>query len=389
MRNRYSVFVITILLAILFSCKTEPEETYQTYTYQVPENTGDGWQTASLTDAGMRVEPLKALMEIWLNREGHEIHSLLVVKDNLLVFEGYFAGHDFSVSRSNYHGTLLHFDRDTAHNLHSATKSITSTLLGIAIDRGYITGVEETVYDFFPQYEHLRTEMKNRIRLKHLLNMRAGWAWNEWDTPVTSEQSNYIQMLYSNDPLQFVLAQPMDSEPGTKFNYSGGVTNVLGQVVETCVPASFEIFADQVLFEPLGISNRRWPHFPCGMILVSGDLHIRPRDMAKIGFLFINNGRWQGRQVVSQKWIAQAIQQRVDLPTLGWADGYGYQWWFQTFNLNGREFDTFRAEGWGGQIILMVPDLNMMVILTGANYTTSPSPSLRGMMETHILPAAF
>jgi CubicO group peptidase (beta-lactamase class C family) len=337
----------------------------------------------------MRVGPLQALMEILLNKENHEIHCILVVKDNLLVFEEYFAGHDFSVSRTNYHGTLLNFDRNTAHNLHSATKSITATLLGIAIDKGYVNGVAEKVYDFFPQYDHLRTTMKNRIRLSHLLNMRAGWAWNEWDTPVASNESNYMQMLYSNDPLGFVLGQPMDSEPGSKFNYSGGVTNVLGQVVESSVPTSFERFADQVLFEPLGITNRRWPRFPSGMILVSGDLHIRPRDMAKIGSLIINNGRWQGQQLVSEKWIGQAIQQRVDLPMLGWAEGYGYQWWFQTFNVNSTQFDTFRAEGWGGQIILQVPQLNMVVVFTGANYTTEPNPSLRDMIQSHVLLSAM
>jgi CubicO group peptidase (beta-lactamase class C family) len=389
---------VIVLLSLLFilisghSCKTgnpnSEENTYQYYSYQVPENTGDGWVTASIEDVGMRLEPLKGLMEILLNRDNHEIHSILVIKNNLLVFEEYFGGHDFSANSSNYHGRFVQFNRDTPHNLHSATKSITSTLLGIAITKGFINSVEEKVYDFFPQHESLRTDIKDRILLKHLLNMRAGWAWNEWDVPVTSSDSNYIQMLYSPDPLGYVLERPMDSEPGTKFNYSGGVTNVLGQVVEASVGTDFEEFADQNLFNLLGITNRRWPYFPSGMILVSGDLHIRPRDMAKIGYLFINGGQWQQNQVVSQDWIDDAIQQRVNLPDLGWAHGYGYQWWFQTFRVDGVSLNSFRAEGWGGQLIIMIPDLNMVVVFTGANYVRSPNPDLPTMMEAHILLSA-
>jgi len=394
MKNRIIGFTFVLLILIPgFSCRKvgNPGEdnTYQYYNYQEPENTGDGWQTGSLEDVGMVVEPLKNLMENLLNRDDHEIHCILVIKDDLLVFEQYFAGHDFNANTQNYHGRLINFNRDTPHNLHSATKSITSTLLGIAINNGFIAGVEERVYDFFPDYDSLRTEIKDRILLKHLLNMRAGWEWNEWDVEVTSPESNYIQMLLSDDPLGYVLGRPMGAEPGTLFDYSGGVTNVLGQVIERSVTMDFESFADQYLFNHLGITNRRWPYFPSGMILVSGDLHIRPRDMAKIGYLFINDGKWQENQLVSPDWINEATQQRVVLPYLGWADGYGYHWWFQIFRVNGMELDSFRAEGWGGQLIIMVPDLKMVVVLTGANYVSSPTPDLRTMMESHILLSAM
>lgn len=396
--KQFKLIISITSLLVMFcgtSCKTNENDSrdevreYQNYSYRVPESTGDGWNTGSLSDVGVEVEPFITFMEILLNQENHEIHCVLVIKDDRLVFEEYFAGHDFSASGVGYHGTFLQFDRDTPHNLHSATKSFTSTLLGIAIGRGIIDGVNERVYDFFPAYESLRTPVKDRILLRHLLNMRAGWAWNEWDEPVTSSESNYMQMLYSDDPLGFVLARPMEAEPGTLFDYSGGVTNVLGQVIEVSVGTTFEDYADEVLFDPMGITNRRWPYFPSGMILVSGDLHIRPRDMAKFGYLFINDGKWQDRQVVSTDWINEAIQKRVELPTLGWADGYGYQWWFQTFRVNGEGIDTFRAEGWGGQMIIQVPRLNMVVVFTGANYSTAPNPSPQEIMEQFILPSAM
>ncbi len=394
MKNKTLGFIFVILILISgFSCgggeNSGEDNAYQYYNYQVPENTGDGWLTASLETVGMSVEPLKNLMEIQLNRDEHEIHCILVIKDGLLVFEEYFPGHDFDLNTSNYHGAWINFNRDTLHNLHSVTKSITSTLLGIAIDNGFIAGVEEKVYDFFPDYDSLRTEMKDRILLSHLLNMRAGWEWNETDVEVTSAESTYMQMLFSDDPLGYVLGRPMEAEPGTLFDYSGGVTNVLGQVIERSVTTDFENFADQYLFHPLGITNRSWCYFPSGMILVSGDLHIRPRDMAKIGYLFINNGKWQESQVVSPDWINEATQQRVDLPDFWGPDGYGYHWWFQTFTVEGVVLDSFYASGWGGQFILMVPDLKMVVVFTGANYVNSPFPDMRTMLEKYILQSAM
>ena len=394
MKNKTLGFIFVILILISgFSCgggeNSGEDNAYQYYNYQVPENTGDGWLTASLETVGMSVEPLKNLMEIQLNRDDHEIHCILVIKDGLLVFEEYFAGHDFDLNTWNYHGKWINFNRDTRHNLHSVTKSITSTLLGIAIDNGFIAGVGEKVYDFFPDYDSLRTEMKDRILLSHLLNMRAGWEWNETDVEVTSSESTYIQMLFSDDPLGYVLGRPMEAEPGTLFDYSGGVTNVLGQVIERSVTTDFENFADQYLFNPLGITNRSWCYFPSGMILVSGDLHIRPRDMAKIGYLFINNGKWQESQVVSPDWVNEATQRRVDLPDLGGPDGYGYHWWFQTFTVEGVMLDSFRADGWGGQLILMLPDLNMVVVFTGANYVNPPFPDIRTMLEKYILLSAM
>jgi CubicO group peptidase (beta-lactamase class C family) len=394
MKNKIIGFIIVLLILISgFSCggggNSGEDNTYQYYNYQIPENTGDGWLTGSLETVGMSVEPLKNLMEILLNRESHEIHCILVIKDDLLVFEEYFAGHDFSINNtSNYHGAWINFNRDTPHNLHSVTKSITSTLLGIAIDNGFIAGVEEKVYDFFPDYDSLRTEIKDRILLRHLLNMRAGWEWNEGDVEVTSLESNYIQMLFSDDPLGYVLGRPMAAEPGTLFHYSGGVTNVLGQVIERSVMMDFENFADEYLFNHLGITNRSWCYFPSGIILVSGDLHIRPRDMAKIGCLFINNGKWKESQVVSPDWINEATQKRVDLPD-PLPDGYGYHWWFQTFMVNGIELDSFYASGWGGQLIIMVPDLKMIVVFTGANYVNPLFPDLRTMLEEYILLSAF
>lgn len=190
------IFVLSILISG-FSCgggeNSGEDNAYQYYNCQIPENTGDGWRTGSLETVGMSVEPLKDLMEIFLNREEHEIHCILVIKDDLLVFEEYFAGHDFDMNTWNFHGAWINFNRDTRHNLHSVTKSITSTLLGIAIDNGFIAGVEEKVYDFFPDYDSLRTEIKDRILLRHLLNMRAGWEWNESEVEVTSPESTYIQ----------------------------------------------------------------------------------------------------------------------------------------------------------------------------------------------------
>lgn len=374
-------------LALAPACREETRP----YEYQPPEAVDDGWPTDDLQAVGMRVEPLEALMgELERSRGVHEIHSVLVVKDGRLVFEEYFPGHDYCPSCPGFLGSLLDFDRNTTQNTHSATKSVTATLYGIAVDRGLVPGVDERVSDSFPDYASSMAEGKDRITLRHLLTMSAGLEWDESGSLVSPTNDLY-RIWRVPDPIAFVLGKPLVAPPGTVWNYSGGTVNVLGQVIRRGTGTRVHDFADQALFGPLGITRRSWEMLPGDVEYVSGDLRLTPRDMAKIGWIHVDGGRWRGRQVVSRSWVEEATRRHVTDATvrnwLGTADGYGYLWWNMTLAGPSGPVDAFAACGWGGQQILVVRELGLVVVFTGADYAVSPFPWIQQLVQQHILAA--
>lgn len=341
------------------------------YEYTIPTTTSDGWATASLSDVGLSEQRFVDLVEVI--REGiyANVHGVVIIKDDRLVFEEYFAGQAFEGAVGNQIiGPRITFSREQVHNLASVTKSVTSTILGIAIDKGLVSGVDTAVYDFFPEHADLRDEArKDSITLHHLLTMTSGLDWDE-QTYGYGDSRNDINALFSqDDPVGYILGKPMADSPGARWLYNGGGTNILGQVVRQASGQMLDAFADEHLFGPLGITDPSWAHLAGPMTYASGDLKIRPRDMAKIGYLFINGGVWSGQQVVSPEWIAEAVEDRVDTRDSRW--GYGYQWWIFDYPANGETYHSFGARGWGGQVITMFPTLNMVVVLTGGNYLTS------------------
>jgi CubicO group peptidase (beta-lactamase class C family) len=235
------------------------------------------------------------------------------------------------------------------------------------------------------------TEDKDRITLRHLLTMSAGLEWDE-SGDLLSPDNDLYQIWRVPDPIGFVLGKPLVAAPGTVWNYSGGWTNVLGQVIRRATGARVYDFADAALFGPLGITRRSWETLPNDIEYVSGDLRITPRAMAKIGLLYLDRGQWQGRQVVSERWTEEATRRHVtDAATIRrWhstGDGYGCQWWNITFAGPSGGFDAFFSSGWGGQQIIVIRELNMVIVFTGANYTVLPNRWIQQMVEENILTA--
>ena len=341
------------------------------YEYTVPPVTSDGWATASLADVGLDVERFVHLVDVIRVGTYANVHGIVIVKDDRLVFEEYFAGQTFEGAVGNQIiGSQTQFDRNRRHNLASVTKSVTSTILGIAIDKGLVSGVDAAVYDFFPEHADLRDEArKDSITLHHMLTMTSGLDWDE-QTYGYGDSRNDINALFSqSDPVRYILAKAAVDPPGERWLYNGGGTNILGQVVRQASGQTLEAFANEHLFGPLGVTNPDWVHLAGPMTYASGDLKIRPRDMAKIGYLFINGGEWNGQRVISPEWIAESVEYRKETRDPRW--GYGYQWWLFDYPANGRTYPSFGARGWGGQIITMFPELDMVVVLTGGNYLTS------------------
>lgn len=352
-----------------------------------PEATDDGWETGKLSSVGMSEGPLVNLVQRIGSGGYGEVHSVVVVKDNKLVFERYWPGHDFAPFATNYHGAYTRFDRDTPHDTHSATKSVTSALVGIAIDRGHIQSVDDVVFKYLPeQYASRRNGGRERITVGHCLKMASGLQWNEWEAPVTASENDLMVFIRSFNPVEYLLSKPVTAEPGTRFYYNGGTVNLLGVMIAYASDQGVQSFSSRYLFGPLGISNYRWTVFqPSGITFCSGDIYITPRDMAKFGQLFLNEGKWNGSQVVSKEWVMLSTQHHIG-PPVSWADGYGYLWWLKNLRVNNRTVSSFKAMGWGGQEIFVLKELAMVVVFTGANYVGNvPCDEI---MERYILPAA-
>jgi len=389
MRKSNQRWFCLFLIAWLFfpQCKdqpTTPDETDDQYT--IPVQTNDGWETGSLSSASIDKSLFEKLITDIDQGDYTEIHSVLVVRNNRLVFEKYWAGHDFGMSNLQYHGAYIEFDRNIRHNTHSATKSIVSAIVGIAIDHEFITDENLKIFNYLsPQYDIWNNEGREQITVKHCLMMASGLAWNEWDTQTTSSINDMLRFNRSQDPVDYLLSKPLVSQPGSCFYYNGGTVDLLGVLVRHAALEDIQLFSADHLFEPLGIANYNWVVlYPSGMTCCHGDIHITPRDMAKIGQLFLNGGEWNGTRIISAEWVEKSTQNHID-PGVYWADGYGYLWWRRNLTVQGRTHESFKAMGWGGQEIFVFPDLDMVVVFTGANYVTDPPCD--EITANYILPA--
>ena len=312
---------ISILLFVLLgSCSPK-------YAYEIQEQTDDGWLTASLQDVGLNKGKLGELIKDIKQGKYENIHSILIVKDGKLVFEEYFGGYTFDYFGNQFRGEYTEFGIDAMHNLASVTKAFTSTLIGIAIDNGFIQGIDEKVFTFFPEYSNLNDEEKDNITLENLLTMTSGLEWNEMDVPLNdTERNDLIQLFNVSDPLEYILAKPVVAEPGTRWYYSGGDVNLLGEVIRKATGLRIDDFAEKYLFTALGITEYEWNYINPDIVYTSGDLKLRPRDMAKLGYLYLNDGIWNSERIISKEWIKNATREYIPIPKPYWVETYGHSY---------------------------------------------------------------
>jgi len=350
----------------------------------IPQEKSPGWETASLNDVGLNADSLVDVVGLVIDGTYQNVHSILIAKEGKLVFEHYFNGYSWDFYGEDFKGELVAFGPDTLHNQASVTKSFTSTLVGIAIDNGFISGVDDKLFDYFPEYAHLADDRKSSITIENLLTMTTGLEWNGLDVPIDTRNptNDVLQLFFVDDPLAFILSKPMVADPGTDWYYNGGATVLLGEILNRASGLRLDEFAELYLFAPLEITEYEWFFIQPDLVYAAGNLRMRPRDMAKLGQLYLNNGEWQGERIVSEQWIHESVAWHSN-PL--WSDGYGYQWWIERFRTDSRSFNSFYASGWGGQRILVIPELEMVIVLTGGNYTVEDS--IKEIVEDHILSA--
>lgn len=342
------------------------------YRYQVPRKTTDGWETSSLAEEGIDPATINELMSHILGGNGRDIHSMLLVKNGKLVFEEYFSG----------------YERGIKHTIQSDTKSITSILVGIAIEQGMISNINQKLYEFFPEYKDFKwNDQKSEITLKHVLTMTAGLNWTEMGYSDSDSQYSLSAMYQSDDSIRYVLERKMADTAGERFIYSSGLTHVLGGIIRNTTGLSVDKFAEEYLFSPLDISDYRWEKLPDGSFNTGWGLHLKPRDMAKIGYLFLKEGTWKGKQIISKKWVDESTKTHVT-GDIVFGSGYGYQWWRGNTVINGQIINAFYAAGHGGQYVFVFPTLGLIAVFTSKAHG-NPAGEFRpfGILSDYIIPA--
>jgi CubicO group peptidase (beta-lactamase class C family) len=391
MKNSIKAYIVLIIVFAFAQVGCEKKDNYpEVYKYETPNQLDDGWKSESLANAGIDEKILNTLMNRIYATPEHNIHSILIIKDSRLVFEEYFNGEKFKLGK--YTGEYG-FNREDLHTLCSATKSFASALLGIAIDKGYIASVDMKVFDFFPENSDLvsLTPGKGNMTVRHLLTMTSGLQWDDESTSYYDPANDIYQLFTSSDPMRYILSKDLVKAPGTFFEYANCNTNLIGEIVHRVSQMRLDMFCDSLLFSKLGIKVYEWQKIKPEIIFTSGDLMLRPRDMAKFGQLFLNKGTWNGEQVISEEWCTLSTSKHIDpndfSGNFNWSDGYGFQWWQKDYTSSRNVYHSYFASGWGGQKIIIIPELETVIVFTGGNYYTAEKISCYSIVEDYIIPA--
>lgn len=329
-----------------------------------PEVTGDGWQTSTPSAEGLDPQALIAVLENIRNGDYPGVDSLIVVRNQRIVAEGYFNG----------------FGRESLHDLRSTGKSFTAAVAGIAIDHGLVS-IDDTAAQHIPGFESHQNldQRKLAITLRDLLHMRSGLECNDWDP---ASRGNEERMYQARDWIGFVLDLPMVAAPGTLSSYCTGGVVLLGHILAMRSGVGLDDLTQTLLFDPLDIRHSSWRRSPDGRATGGGGLRLRPRDAAKLGAVFAAEGEWNGVRVVPEAWV-QATRERV---TTLRGDGYGYLWWKRSFAHRGALLESAFTSGNGGNFIFTFPQAELVVAFTGSNYN-DPGTDLPFFLVPRVLAA--
>jgi CubicO group peptidase (beta-lactamase class C family) len=312
-----------VVLPIIISASKPPAGTYWPT---------EGWRTSTPEEQGMVSTPIQQMFAA-IDQQQLDVHSVLVVRNGYIVAEKYFQP----------------YDQNSRHVIFSCTKSFISALIGITIDEGAIAGVDQPILDFFPDRTFANVdERKESMTLEHLLTMRSGLDWVE-GVPAETE------MEKTDNWVQYILDRPMAAEPGSEFHYCSGCSHLMSAIIQETTGTDTLAFAQSRLFEPLGITDVYWGLDVTGIANGGWGLEVTPRDMAKFGYLYLNEGVWDGKQIIPAEWFKTSTQQSVALRE---EMGYGYQWWIYP------QMRIYAARGFQHQAIYVIPDLNVVVVFT-------------------------
>jgi CubicO group peptidase (beta-lactamase class C family) len=365
-----SIFKIFLILTILFGCATTGGEQELDYIYAIPEQIDDSWDVSSLADEGLNTALIEELIRTCLDGKLFpKTDSVLIARNGKLVLEEYFHRQT----------------REKLHMIQSVTKSVTSMLVGIAIERGKIEGVEQLVYPIFPEYKGRKwIDEEYDITLKDVLTMTGGLDWDESSLPYIDPKNDNVAMNLSGDWIGYTLDKGRAFKPGEKFVYCSGLSILLGGMIKNSTGMYADEYAEKHLFGPLGITDYMWTKSPQGTRHTGGGLSLRPMDFLKLGQVMLDGGTWKGKRILPEKWTKDSLREHVSIHE---KIQYGYQWWLYTFKTPNGPVKTAMGRGYGGQYIMIAPTLNLVAVTTAHNFKGA-GISWEKIFSYYILPAA-
>lgn len=356
----YALLCISIAMFTISCQHTQP-------IYHPPVLLQDGWKVGAPDKEGLDMDLLLQAAEQC--RKNKKTDAFIVARHGVLIMDSYYNG----------------YGAEDLHKVWSITKPVTAALIGIAIEKGQIASAEDSIAGYMGGYTADMPADKKNITINHLLSMNSGIAWTE----LGGKNGAAYKVAYSPDWIRFVLQQPMHTAPGKNFNYSSGDYMLLAPVIKNATGEQADTFAEQHLFAPLGIGDYEWVKYsefwtkteggelpsvqqPSPEITyatpfanfpnTASGLKMRPRDMAKLGQLFLNKGKWQGQQVLNEAWTAMSVQPRSG------NDAYGYGWRQASYTVNGKTISCFYATGFGLQCIYVFPGLDLVIVFAQQHY---------------------
>ena len=326
----------------------------RSWTYTPPPKLEDGWDTSTLADVGLDEASIRQMIDEEIRTlddsvHSHRVHGVLIARHGKLVLEEYFHG----------------FDRNTPHDTRSASKSMASLLVGAAMEGGHDVGVDTSVYETLRGPAADRESRKQAMTLEHLLTMSSGFYCDDNDPDAPGNEGTLQEQQDEPDWYKYTLDLPMADDPGANAIYCSANSNLIGAVLSAASGETLlDLFAD-LIAGPLGVKQYYLGLQPTGEPYLGGGAQWLPRDFMKLGQVMLNGGTWNGHRVVSEEWVAESTKVQVKIR----GRGYGYQWWTNEYPYRDDTVHAFFAAGNGGQIVMGIPELDLLIAFYGGNYS--------------------
>jgi CubicO group peptidase (beta-lactamase class C family) len=332
------------------------------YNYSSPINREDQWPVSTIERQSIDRTQIDSLTYAIMNEKYPDVHSLLIARNDSLIYEEYF----------------YTFNSQSRQNIQSVTKSFVSALTGIALAKGEIKNINDPLCGYLTKYKKLACNDQNKtITLHQVLSMSTGLEWDEATYDYGDPRNSNS---YKGNPFKYLFAKKRSVQPVFAYNSLNHLT--MNAVLKTATHMDNATEITSRLLAPLGINSYHLGKEEHGVL---GDIELTPRDMMKLGQLYLRNGKWNGMEVVPHSWVNESTSTKIATTRPGL--GYGYFWWTRDFNWKGKTVRSFFAWGYGGQYIFVVPDLQLVVTLTGSHWTTDPKNHVMEMMENYIIPS--